>query len=113
MTRPPILNRRLVLEAPVRVPDGSGGFSETWNGLGSLWADVSVRNGGERPGEELALARVSYRILVRAAPHGAASRPQPGQRFREGARIFRIRAVAEADRRGQYLTCFADEEMAA
>ncbi|MEM1004270.1 MAG: head-tail adaptor protein, partial [Pseudomonadota bacterium] len=44
---------------------------------------------------------------------GSSMRPAPDQRFREGARQFVIRAVAERDPRGQYLTCFADEEVAA
>ena len=53
---------------------------------------------------------MGYRITVRAAPVGAPSRPRPDQRFREGARVFRILAVAERDAVGRYLTCFAEEE---
>lgn len=113
MSRPPVLNRRLVLEAPERVSDGAGGYVETWVPRGVLWAGIAPRTGGERAGEELTLARVPYLILVRAAPQGAPSRPVPGQRFREGRRLFPIRAVAEADSRGQYLTCFAEEEIPA
>ncbi|MGC9417790.1 MAG: head-tail adaptor protein [Rhodovulum sp.] len=113
MKRPPILNRRLVLEAPERVPDGAGGYAETWVQRGVIWAEISPRTGGERAGEELTLARVPYRIVVRGAPPGAEARPSAGQRFREGARLFQIRAVAEADARSRYLTCFADEEIPA
>lgn len=113
MRRPPLLNRRLVLEVPQRMPDGAGGFTETWVELGVLWAEVTPRTGGERAGEELTLARVPYRIVVRGAPVGAAGRPKPGARFREGERVLQIRAVTEADARGHYLTCFADEEIPA
>jgi head-tail adaptor len=35
------LSRRLVLEAPDRVPDGAGGFSETWVALGHVWAEIA------------------------------------------------------------------------
>lgn len=111
MNTTPVLSRCMVLEAPLRVADGAGGFSETWEPLGRLWAEVTPRTGGERAGEELTLARVPYRIVVRAAPQGAPSRPVPGQRFREGMRFFQIRAVTEADGRGKYLTCFAEEEI--
>jgi head-tail adaptor len=55
----------------------------------------------------------SYRIVVRAAPPGAPSRPQAGQRFREGGRLFAIRAVAEAGGAGRFLVCFAEEEVSA
>lgn len=45
------------------------------------------------------------RVTVRAV-----ARPKPGQRFREGSRVFAILAVAERDPAGRYLTCFCREE---
>ncbi|MCE8442608.1 phage head completion protein, partial [Rhodovulum sulfidophilum] len=51
MSRVPILNRQLVLEVPVPVADGAGGFSETWAPRGTLWAEMSPRMAGERAGE--------------------------------------------------------------
>lgn len=110
MSRLPQLSRRLVLEEPLRMPDGAGGFDESWAALGTLWAGVVARTGSERAGEGGALSRVAYRITVRGAPAGAPSRPRSGQRLREGARIFRILAVAEADAQGHYLVCHAEEE---
>ena len=109
----PVLNRKLVLEAPGRVGDGAGGFTETWTALGELWAEVTARSGRERAEAGAPVSAVSYRIVVRAAPYGAVSRPMPEQRFRDGTRLFVIQAVAEADAAGRYLTCFADEEVAA
>jgi len=106
------LNRKLVLEAAERAPDGAGGWEESWTVLGTLWADIRARTGRDAGGEAANLSRTGYRITVRAAPHGADSRPRPGQRFRDGARIFAIEAVAEADAAGRYLTCFAEEELA-
>ena len=41
----PRLNRKLVLEAPERVSDGAGGFSEAWVPLGVLWAEIAARTG--------------------------------------------------------------------
>lgn len=41
----PHLNRLLVLEAPEKLADGSGGFTETWAALGNHWAEVSARSG--------------------------------------------------------------------
>lgn len=109
---PPVsLNRQMVLEAPEHVPDGAGGFTETWVELGKLWVELRARGGRETSGEETSLSRTGFRIMVRAAPYGAPSRPLPGQRFRDGTRLFRISSVAEFDRQGQYLTCFSDEEV--
>lgn len=109
----PVLNRQLVLEAPDRVPDGAGGFIEVWSELGVLWAQMKPGTGVERAGEFVTLASVPLKITVRAAPEGSPRRPRPEQRFREGTRVFRILAVAEADAGAHYLTCFAREEVVA
>jgi len=109
----PHLNRKLVLEAPLRVPDGAGGYTQSWTALGEHWADVSARTGRERAEAGVPVSTVSYRIVVRGAPFGAASRPMPEQRFREGPRLFVIQAVAERDPAGRFLICFADEEVVA
>lgn len=106
------LCRQLVLESPVHVPDGAGGFSQTWEPLGKLWSEVKASSGRTPNGDLGPVSKVSYRITVRAAPYGAPSRPQPDQRFREGTRIFLINAVGESDAHGGYLTCYAQEEIA-
>ena len=108
----PRLNRKLVLENPERVSDGAGGYSETWVPLGIIWAEVVTRTGRETGLSGEAVSAVNYRITLRSAPYGAPDRPKPQQRFREGARVFVIQAVAEDDVDGRYLTCFATEEVA-
>lgn len=110
--RAPHLNRALVLEAPTRTPDGSGGFTTDWAAVGLLWAEITPGAGRDPAGEEVVLTSVPYRITVRAALPGAANRPKPEQRFREGTRVFAILAVAERDPAGRYLTCFCREEAA-
>jgi len=108
--RAPQLTRALVLESPVTVPDGAGGFSTTWQALGTLWAEIRAGSGRERLAALGPLGEVRLRITLRAAPHGSGRRPRPDQRLRDGARIFRILAVAEADAQGRYLICTAIEE---
>lgn len=108
----PRLNRQLVLEAPERLSDGSGGFITAWQPLGTLWAEVIARTGRETAQSGAPISAMSYRILVRGAPFGSPQRPNPEQRFRDGARLFLIQAVAEEDLDGRYLTCFATEETA-
>lgn len=108
----PRLNRRLLLETPLRQGDGAGGFTTIWQPLGSLWAQVTARAGREAAQMGAPISAVSYRIIVRGAPQSAPQRPKPEQRFRDGDRIFLIQAVAEADDDGRHLTCFATEETA-
>ena len=106
-------DRALVLEQANRVADGAGGFTVIWAALGTLWAEMRAGAGREAAGEEITLSTVQYRIIVRSAAVGAPSRPKPAQRFRDGSRVFTILAVTEADPRGQFLTCFAREEVPA
>jgi len=106
------LNRRLVLEAPQRVPDGAGGYGETWQPIGEIWAEIIARTGREVTDGTAQLSSTGYKITVRAAPHGAPSRPKPEQRLRSGSRIFRIEAVTEQGPMARYLTCYAQEEVA-
>ncbi|MEP4038929.1 head-tail adaptor protein [Pseudophaeobacter sp.] len=108
----PLTNRRLVLEDPQRVSDGSGGYSESWAPLGEIWAELKSQTGRTSGQEGASLSLQRYRITLRAMPQGSASRPRPGQRFRQGQRLFRIEAVGEADPGGRYLTCQCIEELA-
>lgn len=107
------LNRKLVLEMPARMPDGAGGFTESWIALGVRWANIHMRSGREKAGVTGPLSLVSCVITVRAAPYHSDSRPQADQRFREGARLYRILSVAEDDTDARYLRCMAQEEVAA
>lgn len=108
----PRLNRKLVLEAPQRLDDGAGGYVDSWQALGTLWAQITARSGRETAQANAPTSAVSYRIMVRGAPFGNPERPMPDQRFREGVRLFRIQAVAEDDANGRYITCYATEETA-
>ena len=106
----PLLNRKLALEEEVHSPDGAGGWQRTWSKVASFWASLEARSAseGEERGRER--SRVRWRILVRSVPVGSDLRPRADQRFREGGRVFRITGVAEADPRGRFLACWAEEE---
>lgn len=103
------LSRKLVLEERANTPDGKGGFSDGWQVLGVVWADVDARSGREALVGARDVSRIRYRIIVRGSPVGSASRPRPDQRFREGERVFSILAVAEFDAIGRWLECWAEE----
>jgi head-tail adaptor len=105
------LSRALTLEEATEQPDGAGGFVLVWATIGTLWAEVLPGTGRDTAGEEVVLSTVPYRITVRGAPQGAASRPKQGQRFRDGNRVFSILAVTERDESARYLVCFVREEI--
>jgi head-tail adaptor len=105
----PKLNRNLALEELLRVPDGMGGFTESWVSKGALWANLEARGAAELQEGARTLSVSKFRVITRAAPFGADSRPRPDQRFREGTRRFDILAVGEYDDAGRYLQIWAEE----
>lgn len=113
MSRIPHLSRRLTLETPSAIDDGAGGYEAIWTVLGVLWADVIARKGREIAGRSAPVSRTPTTVIVRAAPYGDLQRPRPDQRFRDGQRLFTIRAVREHDDQGLYLACDTDEEVIA
>ncbi len=92
------MNRRVTLETVVRSPDGAGGFSESWQSLGALWAGV----------EAVGSVTPRARITLRALPATSLARPEPGQRLREGSRLYYLRHVVENARNSRLLICLAD-----
>jgi len=105
----PKLNRKMVLEERNRVSDGMGGFTESWVSKGAIWVNLDARGAAERLVGARTISVTKYKILTRAAPFGADSRPRPDQRFREGGRHFDILAVGEYDPAGMYLEIWAEE----
>lgn len=104
----PRLNRAFVLEAPLQVSDGAGGYVREWQPLGIHWQRLRRALAVRRP----RLLRLFPAFRIGSSPQGASSRPVAGQRFREGNRIFNITAVAEQGGDGRFLTCHALEETA-
>jgi head-tail adaptor len=103
------LTRPLILESASRAGDGAGGYSEVWQALGTVWADLRPGTGREGDAMGAAVAVQPVRIVVRGLPQGHAMRPRAGMRFRDGERLFRLLAVTEADGSGRYLICAAEE----
>ncbi|MEM1273872.1 MAG: head-tail adaptor protein [Pseudomonadota bacterium] len=106
--KPIALNRLLTLEDPMRMPDGAGGYLQSWTALGKLWAHVAAQSGRE-DGD---MSTTRYRIYARRMPAGSSARPRPDQRFRDGARVYHIDAVADLQADTRYVICYAHEEVA-
>ena len=48
MSNPGLLNRRLVLEAPVETADGAGGVARSFNEIATLWVSVTPISAARR-----------------------------------------------------------------
>ncbi|MFU2330321.1 head-tail adaptor protein [Pseudomonas sp. NFX98] len=59
------MKHRCVLQAQVRVPNGSGGFDVTWSEIGKLWAEITLPTGRITPVAEQLSAMVTAEVRVR------------------------------------------------
>ena len=109
MRRVPELNRPMVLEDRVLAPDTMGGQLVSWIALGTHWCELVARSMALRLLADHGQAKGTARILLRAVAPDVPSRPKTGQRFRDGARIFNIISVSEADAEGRFLECQVSE----
>lgn len=98
------MRRRLLLEAPVEVPDGAGGSLRDFSTVAAVWAQVEWLSGDERWQGGRPVQRVSHRITLRWRAGVDA-----GQRLRDGTQIFDIRAVGDPDGGRRRLVCLVEE----
>lgn len=107
------LKWQLALEDRQRIPDGSGGYSESWVPLGTVWAHVQARGVSATEVSAGSTTLVRYKITVRGAPEGSPKRIKTGQRFRNGSKVYTVDSVSESDATGLYLVCSARKEVLA
>lgn len=98
------MRRRLVLEAPVETADGLGGTKQSFKRVAALWAQLEWLAGTERWREGRPEQFGSHRITLRWRAGIDA-----GQRFRDGDRIYAIRALGDPDGSCRRLVCLAEE----
>jgi SPP1 family predicted phage head-tail adaptor len=104
MSDPGKLNRRLVLEEPVIVPDGAGGVIRTYQTLAAVWAGLVPVSASNVMVADGAAVTVTHRITIRSGPEVTAR-----HRFRLGARIFQVVALRDRDGDGRFLDIEAEE----
>ena len=99
------LRHRVTLERRARVPDGAGGSAGGFSAVAALWASLApVEPRPEWSGDGSSAPRITHRLMLRWRPDldGAS-------RFRLGARVFDVHAVADADERRRRLVCLIEE----
>ena len=59
------LNQRIRILAQTCDPDGGGGYTETWNVIATVWADVEPRIGDNVFVADALQSRVQHRVTIR------------------------------------------------
>jgi len=108
MTVPSIgnLDRRLMLQEPVRTADDAGGASIAWSLVAEVWAAVRPGGGGEALEGDALRGRTTHEVWLRHR-----NDVRPDMRFLFGARAFDIRSVVEVGGRQRFLKCMCTERV--
>lgn len=103
------LRNKFSLEQKASLPDGAGGWDETWELLCNHWCAIYPSSGKEVYSGSRQAQKITHRLVVRCSPFNSLIRPRANQRFRTNNRLFSILAVFERDNYGRYLTCLCEE----
>ena len=106
MSDPGLLNRRLVLEAPVETADGAGGVARSFNEIATLWVSVTPISAARQIEAERLGARVTHRLHLRFSNHITTR-----HRFRDDSRIYRIVSIRDRDGRKRFLEIEVEERV--
>lgn len=106
MKDPGLMNRRLVLEAPVEDADGAGGVTRSFEAVATMWAAVAPVSAAREIEAARLGARVTHRLHLRFADDITTR-----HRFRDGQRIYRIVTLRDRDGRRRFLEIEAEERI--
>ena len=101
---PSELRHRMTLKELSRISDEGDGFTESWEELAELWADVRPASGFERIEADRLSGTVSHEIALRYR-----AGVSPAMRFRKGTRLFQILAVIDVGERKRWIKCLCEE----
>jgi SPP1 family predicted phage head-tail adaptor len=103
------LRHRITLQQKTKIPDGQGGYTESWADFVTVWAAIETPTGQwnwKREAEAGQLqSDLEYRIRIRFQ-----SNVTPEFRVKYGSRIFSIKSVVDVNERHQELILFCSEE---
>lgn len=98
---PGVLRSRLVLQAVTALPDGLGGFAESWSDVATVFARLEPVAADSGFGAGQTLETVTHRVTMRRL-----TGVEAGMRFAgDDGRSFEIVTVQDPDESGRYLLC--------
>jgi len=98
------LKQRAALQSRTLVPDGGGGFAESWQTIGTAWVEIVPCGANEKFGPDALEIRVRHRITLRARSDVVA-----GMRLTTASRSFAIRAVERREDANPLMTLLCEE----
>lgn len=93
-----------MLQEEIRVPDGIGGYTRSWQDVVELWAEIKPISGNEKLLGNKIQPEVTSKLILRYRNDVTS-----GMRFLLGDRVFNIRYVINAGENNELLELLIDE----
>jgi SPP1 family predicted phage head-tail adaptor len=97
-------DQRLVLERPLTIDDGTGGRTEMWEEVVTVWARLANVSGRELPFADALRSELTHEATLRYRGPLV-----PAMRLTGSGRILDILAVSDPARRQDWPVCFCRE----
>lgn len=98
------LNQRATLEAMTLVPDGGGGYSESWQPFATVWVGVTPLSATDAASAGMLQSKVRHRLSLRRRSDIGA-----GQHVVTASRRFKIHAVLDKGPRETLMQLLCEE----
>lgn len=102
--KPGNLRHRITIQQLTRYDDNAGGYTETWNAVAIVWADVYPLKGQERYDAQQVLASLSHRVTIRYR-----AGVEPSMRLQYGNRTLNIESTIDPEERHRELILMCSE----
>lgn len=104
------LRKRVTFQVETRVPDGGGGFSETWGGDIVVWGQLVPERGSERLEAGRLEAALGGVLRIRSSSETAVITEAYTVKI-DGQR-YQIRSISNPDQRGKVLEMVVEKGVA-
>lgn len=98
------LNKRVVIQAPTRVADGMGNFTETWGEIATVWMALWPLSATETVNSMQTGMTISHRGRMRYR-----SVMRPFWRLKFGEKFYNIVSIINPNMKNEYLDILAKE----
>lgn len=104
ITSPSELNKRVIIQHQIKVPDGMGGFAVTWTDAAAVWAAIWPVSAYEAIQSDKATMTITHRIRIRFR-----SVIKSGWRISWAGRYFNIVSIIDPNMAHRWLDVMCKE----
>ncbi|WP_069649642.1 phage head closure protein [Caloranaerobacter ferrireducens] len=93
-----LLRDRVTIQNYVRIPDGYGGYTETWQDVATVWANIKPLRGREFFQAQQIQSEVTHKITIRYTDAVNIT-----SRIKYKNKTFEIKSIIDIDNRHRFL----------